>query len=216
MKPIVIIAAGLVAGIGGGTAVTALKVKGQVEAEMAARADSLAVLAAEAEHTTEGGAPDGSGELPLDGEAADVDGQGHGEEGEVDDAQHSTEAPDPDAPVDGDTDTPPAPGTEADAAPIPAATPPATNGTTPPVTNPTTPATPPAGRAVTAEGARRMAKIFAAMRAEDATAVLIELENEEVAAILGELSDRQAAAILGNFAADRAAILGRMMLGGTV
>ena len=64
------------------------------------------------------------------------------------------------------------------------------------------------------EGAKKLAKIFGAMKAVDAAAVLAEMTDEEVEAVLGQMNDRTAAPILVNFPADRAAKLSREVLRG--
>ena len=66
------------------------------------------------------------------------------------------------------------------------------------------------------EASRQLAKIFAAMRPEDAAAVLQGMENPEVQAILLRMGERQAAAILGDFAPDRAAALSQLVLSNPV
>ncbi len=63
------------------------------------------------------------------------------------------------------------------------------------------------------EASQRLAKIFGAMKAQDAAAVLEKLEDAEIRAILFHLTDRKAAEILGNFQPDRAAKLSRNLLG---
>ncbi len=62
------------------------------------------------------------------------------------------------------------------------------------------------------EGPARLAKIFGAMQARDAAAVLEKLDDGEVRAILHHLSDRKAAEILGAFSPERAAALSRAVL----
>ena len=231
MKPIILIAGGLIVGLGGGTVASALRVKGEVEAELAARADSIAAL--ELELGGVGGHDDGStalaglddhGDGAEDGPALDgsetgdsiplEEDAGHGDDPitatELDDTTPAPEVEDAvgaDVPADS-TGTPATTTGETGSGdsltrtntPVPGSAEIAANGTD--------------GPAVTAEGARRMAKIFAAMRAADAAGVMAELGDREVAAILNELNDRQAAAILGQFDAERAARLGRLMLGG--
>lgn len=63
-----------------------------------------------------------------------------------------------------------------------------------------------------ADGSARLAKIFSAMEAKDAAAVLAKLEDEEVRAILAHMSDRKAAEVLGEFPPERAAALSRSLL----
>lgn len=72
---------------------------------------------------------------------------------------------------------------------------------------------------VEAEGApspdavRRMARIFAAMKPQEAAAVLGHMPDEEVRLVLLQIAERQAAQILGAFDPDRAAELTRIVLG---
>jgi len=66
--------------------------------------------------------------------------------------------------------------------------------------------------ALDVEGARKLAKIFGAMKPADAAAVLAEMSDAEVRAVLMQMSDRQAAPILGAFPAARAAALSREVL----
>ena len=63
------------------------------------------------------------------------------------------------------------------------------------------------------EGPIRLAKIFGAMDADEAAAVLENLEDVEVQSILRHISDRKAAAILSNFDPARAAMLSRVVMG---
>jgi hypothetical protein len=81
----------------------------------------------------------------------------------------------------------------------------------------TPPSAPDAASATTAaaareEGSRRLAKIFGAMRAEDAAGVLVGLTDDDVKAILTHVSDRRAAAILAELPPERAASLSRVVL----
>ena len=69
-----------------------------------------------------------------------------------------------------------------------------------------------AGLGVDSEASRQLAKIFEAMRPEDAAAVLQGMEDSEVRGILLGMDERQAAAILGDFEAARAAALSRLVL----
>ncbi len=62
------------------------------------------------------------------------------------------------------------------------------------------------------EGARKLAKIFGAMKPADAADVLKEMEDAEVQAILEYMSDRKAAQILGAFPPERAARLSQVVL----
>lgn len=62
------------------------------------------------------------------------------------------------------------------------------------------------------EGSRRLAKIFSAMKAQDAAAVLGGLENNAIQAILLQMGDRKAAEILANLDPERAASLSKNVL----
>ncbi len=68
--------------------------------------------------------------------------------------------------------------------------------------------------ALNPDGAKKLAKIFSAMKAPAAAAVLVEMSDAEVTAILLRMSDRQAGPIVGAFPPDRAASLGRVVLRG--
>lgn len=65
-----------------------------------------------------------------------------------------------------------------------------------------------------AEGARRLGKIFAAMKPVEAAGVLSQMPDAEAAAVLVQMSDRQAAPILASIPVERAALLGRLVLAG--
>ena len=58
----------------------------------------------------------------------------------------------------------------------------------------------------------RLARIFGAMKPEEAAAVLAKLEDGDVKAVLFQLSDRKAAEILARFPGERAATLTKTML----
>lgn len=62
------------------------------------------------------------------------------------------------------------------------------------------------------EGARKLSKIFGAMKAADAAAVLSELTDGEIEVILRYMSERLAAPILEAFDPARAAALSRIVL----
>lgn len=64
------------------------------------------------------------------------------------------------------------------------------------------------------DGSRRLARIFSAMKPQEAAAVLERMEDDEVRAVLVQLGDRPAAQILGSFEPDRAARLSRGVLEG--
>ncbi len=61
-------------------------------------------------------------------------------------------------------------------------------------------------------GSRKLARIFGAMKATDAAAVLEMLSDEEIQQIILNLKERPAAQILGNFEPDRAARLSRRVM----
>ncbi len=56
---------------------------------------------------------------------------------------------------------------------------------------------------------QRLAKIFGAMQAKEASKVMDQMNDDDVRSILGMMSDRQAAAILATFPAARAAAIAR-------
>ena len=68
------------------------------------------------------------------------------------------------------------------------------------------------GPRVDPEASRKLAKIFGAMRPDDAAAVLQGMEDSEVRGILMSMNERQAAAILGGFEIGRAAALSQLVL----
>ncbi len=82
--------------------------------------------------------------------------------------------------------------------------------------------TPPAGDQTTPPGKsstegegnpeRRLAKIFGAMRPQEAARVLEQMDDSDVKTILNYLGDRQAAAILGSFRPERAAGISRLTM----
>ena len=179
MKIVLIAGAAAVAlGVLGGTAVSGLRVKGEV---MEAVADSLAALP------------------PLDEHASDA----ATSDDPVVDGAHTLE-----------TDTLEADTLEADT--LEADT---SEADTSEVTPPVVPAEPTVGpgsalaeAASLLEGARKVSKIFAQMKPEDAAAVLEYLSDEEIEAILQPMSDRNAAPILEAFPPERAAALSRILL----
>jgi len=63
------------------------------------------------------------------------------------------------------------------------------------------------------EGIRRMARIFGAMKPQEAAAVLQRMSDEEVRGVMLQMGDRPAAAILSVFDPERAAALSRVVLG---
>lgn len=212
MKLMIYLVVGLAVGLGGGTAWKALEVKSEVEAAMvaaadSARADSLAVAGADDEHP--GDRDDEAGADPTEPEepaadSADADASpADGEEAAVDvqlalaDGDTAAAAPVEQPGEDAVGDTATAPAEDGDEGVDGLA------GDAPPAGQP----------AVTDEGARRLARVFGAMRASDAARVLAELSDPEVEAILIKLGDRQAGQILSTFPPDRAANLSRRVLG---
>lgn len=174
MKIVLIAGVAAVAlGVLGGTAVSGLRVKGEV---MEAIADSLAALAPLDEHTSDAATShdpvvDGAHTLETDTLEADT--------------------------LEADT-------LEAD-----------TSEVAPPVVSvePTVGPSPALDDAASIiEGARKVSKIFAQMKPEDAAAVLEYLSDEEIEAILQPMSDRNAAPILEAFPPERAAALSRILL----
>lgn len=63
------------------------------------------------------------------------------------------------------------------------------------------------------ESAARLARIFGAMKPEEAARLLEPLPEGDVRAVLFALSDRKAAAILANFKGERATVLARALIG---
>jgi hypothetical protein len=59
---------------------------------------------------------------------------------------------------------------------------------------------------------QRLAKVFASMPARDAARILEQMDDRDVRAILGHVADRQVAAIMASFPPARAAALGRAAL----
>lgn len=235
MKLVIYLVAGLVLGLGGGTAYKALEVKGEVEARYQAVADS--VRQAQADSLAAVAAAREAGEA---GEEYAAGGDGHRETGAGHEAPEGSTMPagDPaEVPVDvalsrdaGE----PVPGAEPDSGSTGGENPGrdvASGDTAVADSLGGTPdseagadgadgapglgddATGAAGSVVTDEGARRLARVFGAMRAADAARVLAELSDPEVEAILIKLGDRQAGQILSTFPADRAAELSRRVLG---
>ena len=184
MKIVLIAGAAAVAlGVLGGTAVSGLRVKGEV---MEAVADSLAALA------------------PLDEDASDA----ATSDDPVVDGAHTLE-----------TDTLEADTLEADTLEADTLEADTSEADTSEVTPPVVPAEPTVGpgsalaeAASLLEGARKVSKIFAQMKPEDAAAVLEYLSDEEIEAILQPMSDRNAAPILEAFPPERAAALSRILL----
>ena len=65
------------------------------------------------------------------------------------------------------------------------------------------------------ESIRQLARIFSAMRAEDAANVLKHLGNEEIVDILSFLNSRKAAGVLSALPDDRAAAVSRALMNGS-
>lgn len=200
MKQIIIfVVAGMLVGVGGGSFVRGTKERDIILERMAvekAVADSLAALEA-------GDASHGE-ETDVHGATATVEGSG---DGHGEDASNPEALAEDSAAEDPETDTTHAqdPHPEAD------------DQGPDPVEEEMVTLPPPAGTGAEdleaeVEGSSRMAKIFAAMEAKDAAAVLENLSNEEVQAILSNMSDRKVAEILGEFSPERAAGLSRIVL----
>jgi len=224
MKLVIYLVAGLVVGLGSGTVWKALEVKSEVEAAMSAAADSIladSVLlaavtdgdedaaeegeddptsdeadthdSADPDDDTEEGAPDPAG--PDQTAASEVGDDGADEESPAESEGDSPQEEEPAAaPADGDESS-------------------TALGEIGPASVDEIRMPTGAGSAVTDEGARRLARVFGAMRAADAARVLSELSDPEVEAILIKLGDRQAGQILSTFPPDRAADLSRRVLG---
>ncbi len=62
------------------------------------------------------------------------------------------------------------------------------------------------------ESVRQTARIFSAMRASNAAAVLVHLTDDEIVGILKFFNARKAAAVLSEFSEERAASISRMLL----
>lgn len=73
-----------------------------------------------------------------------------------------------------------------------------------------------AAAAAREESARQLARVFSAMRADDAAAVLKHMSNDEVISVLRLLNSRQAGAVLSALDDARAAELSRKLLNGRV
>ena len=226
MKSLLIGMAAMVIGLGGGAFVSGNKVKTVL---VQAAHDSIAAAEAAA-HPTEGSVSEADpapgsteGGVSLDVSQIDepaAEGPGSGEAGT------GTPSDDPIDPRDagalpvgttaGPLSTPPAEsGDQSGQTAMDAAEEPAPAGSTPtgPVAGPPAGAAPGgATPAELAEAAKKLSKIFGAMKAPDAAAVLQEMTDDEVKAILLEMSDRLAAGILGEFEPTRAAELTRAVL----
>lgn len=206
MKIVIVAVAGLILGMGGGAMVSALRVKGEIlEARAQAAADSAsAEHGVAAAHGDEGGV---SVVLPVDEgatheeEAAPADSMAHDPEAdsartnEADTAAaaHADESADTVASDAGAEHEP-----SGDSASATPGEPGPASGLSEVVLNP--------------EGARKLAKIFGAMKPADAAAVLTEMTDAEVKTVLLQMNDRQAAPILGNFPPERAAALSQVVL----
>jgi hypothetical protein len=214
MKIALVAVVGLVVGVGAGTAVGALKVKGQIMEERAqAAADSVAA-GHDAPAVSYGSDGAVSVVLPPDPDSASVPGDSVAhdsvsmvENDPTTEPEHAAPAEAPDEAAPGQEVVAAVPG---DSAATAVGVPATGEGGTP------TSASVPKRAAVplNPEGAKKLAKIFGAMKAVDAAAVLAEMTDEEVQAVLGQMNDRIAAPILVNFPADRAAKLGREVLRG--
>lgn len=196
MKQILVGALVFVLALGGASALSIMKVKGA--AELAA-AEGSAEGAGTDKSTGEDAAGAAGKELPPEPDSASmgVDSTGTGLEGEDPSsadgagaqfaaADLAGEATDPGADAAGDG----VQGADAAAA-----------GDTGPASD------------LNPEGIRRMARIFGAMKPQEAAAVLQRMSDEEVRGVMLQMGDRPAAAILSVFDPDRAAALSRVVLG---
>ncbi|MDH5590676.1 MAG: hypothetical protein OEZ65_01515 [Gemmatimonadota bacterium] len=189
MKMFLALVVGLAIGAGAGGAIQGMRLKDEI---VAARekmvADSLAAAEAEMEIAAMAAGDDhGAVQLPLGQEEPVADGVADGGHAEVEVSDTLSAGAES---VGADEGVQVAEGTEPEA--------------------PAEEAAP----AMNAEGTRRLAKIFAAMKPADASDVLAEMSDAEVSAVLLQLSERQAAQILGTFDSDRAAALSRVLLTG--
>jgi len=208
MKTIIIGLASVALGVGGGAYVGGTRVKGEILAERAqAHADSLAAVAA-----TENPAL-GLGPAHVEGGVAVA----LGTEANVDDPgvpEQADPAPEGGDPVESETttDTQQAedPGEPESATPVESGTTAETQ-----VSVSAQPAPPPQPDSAAIQGAIKLAQIFSAMKAVDAAAVLQEMTDVEVEAILQHMQSRLAGQVLGEFDPERAALLSRVVLGGT-
>jgi hypothetical protein len=211
-KTIIIVVAGLLVGILGGSFVRGTKERDVILAQMAAEkatADSLASI--EGVDDSHEADASGQGESQID-DALD-EGVLVADSGVEDDPGHTpTPSEEPvkreGAPAENEIDpsveeySAPAESVEDGQTASPSFSEPAENPVPPPI-DPTE---------LINEGPARLAKIFGAMEPKDAAAVLENLSDIEVESILLTMSDRKVAGILGEFAPERAASLSRVVM----
>jgi MgtE intracellular N domain len=217
MKIVIIVVGSFVMGLGGGALVGGTKIKNRLlEEHEQVRADSLAALE-EAEESEDGAGRDGGVQVPLVGDSAVGD---EGEEAAPRVPATGTETSDSAAAEAEGADVSAAEeGSAADSAASPRVGAMGTGSEeiAPPDDPETRPSISDGARAMLeSEGAKKLAKIFGAMKPKDAAAVLQQMEDEEVEAILHNMSDRLAAKVLEAFDPARAAELSRVVLGGAV
>ena len=191
MRIVLMAVVGLILGLGAGGGVSGMKAKGQI---LQLRADSLEQALADSALTATHAVEDGEGNEGV------TEPSGH----EEDQPDHDPEA----EPAETGTEEGDHGGQDPDTGQ-------AEDQAAPPPSEPPPPAQ--AAALVQEEldektGLERLGKIFMAMKARDAAAVLTHLNDMEVEAILFELREKQAAEILGNFPPDRAAVLSRSVL----
>lgn len=202
MKFVVFAAVGLLVGLLGGTGVAAFKVRGQLlEAYAQALTDSTA--AARASDRTAPGASSGTraaeDAAQTGGSSVADSASAQASDGSVRVAARpgsASGAPAGAAGAAGAAGTPDSTGATPDSAAVPAA-----DGKQ-------------AALPISVEGARKLAKIFSAMKPADAAKVLSKMSDDEVKAILLYMDARQAGQVVGSFEPTRAATLSRIVLQG--
>lgn len=202
MKTVIFIVAGLLLGTLGGTGIGGIKGKAAILAEL----QTQKAAAESAQH--EEPAEDSTQPQPQDeAEGSAEHSQGTGADFEVLDPTESSSSADTQTSMEKDAD-----GAAAHQADLPGE-----GGPNPVQPKPspggTNEGTPEEASAEPEGGTARLARIFGAMKAKDASNVLQNLNDTEVRAILFHLTDRKAAEILGNFEPARAATLSRAVLG---
>lgn len=200
MKIALVAVVGLVLGLGFGTGVSAFRVKAEIlEAHEQARADSLAAHPDAAVHGDDGSV---TVVLPPE-EASDT-------VAAEDTAESHDTTPADTASEDRQSTNTTEPATEA-------ATPSAPAGVTPDSAAGTgaSSAKTPVGaprEVLNVDGAKKLSKIFGAMKPADAAAVLTQMTDDEIVVILRQMSERQAGPIVSAFPPTRAAELGSALL----
>lgn len=200
MKIAVIAAAGLAVGLLGGAGLTAVKARGQaLEAHAAehartGRQDTGAPESGQARPATSGGdAGAVAVTLPAETDPATADSTPEVPVQTLDSA-HMAES-DPTTAEGGDAGADVAPAMDSTDAPARSASEAAA-----------------AEPALDPAGAKKLAKIFGAMKPADAASVLAEMTDEEITAVLLQMNDRLAAPIVGALPPARAAALSQNVL----